>query len=279
MTLPAHKSLIKPALLALALMGSGMAANAANIYKPGTEADALYKTVQDILPPEVTIVYIMKDNRGRFMKQVDVNAFIKAGLTTQTIDVMLRLMPSNFTAEVGIRAYTLAYNDIPGNEVRSRFLAVVPTNEHWLNDKGTMFHESLHVKNAYFTGTDAYKKAAFPAWKIALKHSAKQFTGMLDEAVVAGQQVAYTYNEGRVAGLEMIQKYASYDHNNNVSVGYRTARHMLERCGRKGACPTDTIAMIDVIVQDPVILNDLITDMNEISDIGKKAGLVVWDHD
>ncbi|MNP40209.1 hypothetical protein D3C76_1338330 [compost metagenome] len=75
----------------------------------------------------------------------------------------------------------------------------------------------------------------------------------------------------------MIQKYAGYDHNGNVSIGYRTARHMLEKCGNKGACPTDTIAMINTIVEDPVILNDLIKDMNEIIDAGKKVGLVVSD--
>lgn len=272
-----RKATLTQVLLAFGLMSNVMSAHGGNIYKPGTQADALFKTVQDVLPPEVTIVYILKGDRGRFMKQVDVNAFIQAGLTTKTIDAMLRHMPPKFTAEAGIRAYTLTQKDIPGNEARSKYLAIVPTNEHWLNDKGTMFHESLHAKNAYVNGTDDYKKAAFPAWKLALKLNAKQFMGLLDEAVVAGQQVAYTYNEGRVAGLEMIKKYASYDRNGNVSIGYRTARHMLERCGHRGACPTDTVAMIDIIVGDPVILNDLIQDMNEIIDVGKKEGLVAWD--
>jgi hypothetical protein len=75
----------------------------------------------------------------------------------------------------------------------------------------------------------------------------------------------------------MIQKYASYGQNGNVSIGYRTARNMLKKCGSKGACPTDTVAMIDTIVGDPVVLNDLIKDMNEIMDAGNKEGLVVSD--
>ena len=277
MKLPTAKTLMKSALLTFGLVGGFMSAEAANIYKPGTEADALFKNVQDVLPPEVTIVYILKDDRGRFMKQVDANAFIQAGLTTKTIDVMLSHISPKLTAEAGVRAYTLSSRDIPGNEVRRKYLSIVETNEHWINDKGTMFHESLHVKNSYVNGTDDYKKAAFPAWKLALKLNALEFSTLLDEAVVAGQQVAYTYNEGRSAGLEMIQKYASNGYNGNVSVGYRTASHMLEKCGHKGACPTDTVAMINTIVGDPVILNDLIKDMNEIVEAGKKDGLVVWD--
>lgn len=277
MKLPTTKTLMKSALLTLGLVGGCMSVQAANIYKPGTEADAMFKSVQDVLPPEVTIVYLLKDDRGRFMKQVDANAFIEAGLTTKTIDAMLGHISPKLTDEVGVRAYTMTYRDIPGNEVRRKYLSIVVTKDHWLKDKGTMFHESLHVKNAYVNGTDDYKKAAFPAWKLAVNLNALQFSSLLDEAVVAGQQVAYTYNEGRAAGLEMIQKYASYDRNGNVSIGYRTARHMLEKCGRKGACPTDTVAMINTIVGDPVVLNDLIKDMNEIMDAGKKDGLVVSD--
>jgi hypothetical protein len=277
MKLFAQKSLIKSALLTLGLMGAGMSAHAANIYKPGTEADAMFKTVEDVLPPEMVIIYLVRGDRGRFLRQVDANAFIKAGLTTNAIDAMLAQMSPKLTAEAGVRAFTMRNKTFPGNETRIKYVPIVVNNEHWLHDKGTMFHESLHVKNSYDAGSDKYKIAAFPAWKLALKLTARQFSGLLDEAVVAGQQVAYTYNEGRAAGLEMIQSYASHDHNGNVSIGYRTARHMLEKCGHKGACPTDSIAMINTIVQDPVILADLITDMSEIIEVGKKQGLIVAD--
>lgn len=278
MKLPTTKSLMKSAILAIGLVGASMSAQAANIYKPGTEADALYKNVQDVLPAEVVVVYLMKDDRGRFLKQVDSEAFLKAGLTTKTIDTLLDRISPKLTAESGIRAYTVTGKSIPGNEIRQKYFSIVVTNQHWLNDKGTMFHESLHAKNTYFRGTDAYKTAVFPAWKLVSKSmTSSQFIGLLDEAVVAGQQVAYTYNEGKQAGLEMIQKYASADHNGRVSIGYRTAQHMLEKCGRKGACPTDTVAMIDTIVGDPVILNDLVKDMSEIMDASKKIGVVVAD--
>jgi hypothetical protein len=272
-----RKTNLVQALLAIGLLSSVMTAKGGNIYKPGTQADAMFKTVQDVLPPEVTIVYILDGDRSRFLKQIDVDAFIKAGLTTKTIDVMLGHISPKLTAQAGVHAYTMTHRDIPGNEVRRKFLAIVATNEYWLKDKGTMFHESLHVKNSYVNGTEDYKKAAFPAWKLAVKLNAVQFSSLLDEAVVAGQQVAYTYNEGRPAGLEMIQKYAGNDHNGNVSIGYRTARNMLKKCGRKGACSTDTVAMIDTIVGDPIVLNDLIKDMNEITEAGKKDALVISD--
>jgi hypothetical protein len=141
-----------------------------------------------------------------------------------------------------------------------------------------MFHEGLHAKNTYVNGTDAYQKAVLPVWKVAGKSmTTEQFMALLDEAVVAGQQVAYTYNEGKQAGIEMIQQYASADHNGRVSIGYRTARNMLQKCGHKDACQTDTVQMINIIAHDPVILDDLAKDMSEIMDASKKLGVVVAD--
>jgi hypothetical protein len=265
-------------LLALNLIGLCMPVQAGNIYKSGSEADALFKNVQDVLPADVAIVYLMKDDRGRFLKQVDANAFIKAGLTTKTVDYLLARVSPKLTAESGVRAYTIAGQDIPGNEVRKKYVSIVVTNEHWLKDKGTMFHEGLHAKNTYVNGTDAYQKAVLPVWKVAGKSmTTEQFMALLDEAVVAGQQVAYTYNEGKQAGIEMIQQYASADHNGRVSIGYRTARNMLQKCGHKDACQTDTVQMINIIAHDPVILDDLAKDMSEIMDASKKLGVVVAD--
>jgi hypothetical protein len=264
-------------LLALNLIGLCMPVQAGNIYKSGSEADALFKSVQDVLPADVAIVYLMKDDRGRFLKQVDANAFLQAGLTTKTVDYLLGRVSPKITAETGVRAYTVSGKKIPGNEARQKYVSIVVTNPGWLKDKGTMFHEALHAKNAYENGTPAYREAALPAWKLAVNLSPEQFMNLLDEAVVAGQQVAYTYNEGKQAGLEMIQKYASADRNGAVSIGYRTARHMLEKCGHKDSCPTDTVAMIDTIVGDKAILSDLIVDMSEIIVASKKTGLVMAD--
>jgi hypothetical protein len=275
MTTDTIKSMMNAMLLVMGFVGACMSSQAGNIYKSGTEADALFKEVQDVLPEEVSIIYLMKDDRGRFIKQVDADAFLKAGLTHKTIDFLLARVSPTLTSESGVRAYTVSGKEIPGNEIRKKFVSIVVTDERWLGDKGTMFHEGLHAKNTYVNGTEDYKAAVFPIWKISGNTmTPEQFMSLLDEAVVAGQQVAYTYNEGKQAGLEMIQKYASTDHNGRVSIGYRTARHMLEKCGHKNACPTDTIAMIKAIAGDPMILNDLIKDMNEIMAASKKKGVV-----
>jgi hypothetical protein len=278
MTTVTSKLLMNTMLMVMGFMGGCMSVQAGSIYKAGTEADVLFRSVQDILPAEVAIVYLMKDDRGRFLKQVDADAFLRAGLTKKTVNFLLGRVSPKLTAESGVRAYTVAGREIPGNEVRKKYVSIVVTDARWLKDKGTMFHEGLHAKNSYVNGTDAYKSAVLPVWKLTGKSlTPEQFMNLLDEAVVAGQQVAYTFNEDKQAGLEMIQKYASADHNGRVSIGYRTARNMLAKCGHKGACPTETVAMIDVIAKDPVILNDLVKDMNEIMDASKKLGVVVAD--
>jgi hypothetical protein len=146
-----------------------------------------------------------------------------------------------------------------------------------LKDEGVLTHEAIHCKNAFMNGTEAYKNAANPAWQLSKKLTARQFMVMLDEATAGGLQVAYAYNFGKTAGLRMVQQYADHKQNGVVSIGYRTARRLLDLCGRKDACPTDTIGMINTIVQNKPLLNDLMTDMFEIQAASEKAGLVVAD--
>lgn len=277
MKLPTLKSIMKNSLIAVSLVGAVMSASAANIYKAGTEADTLFRNVQDVLPKDAVIVYMLKDDRGRFLKQIDGTAFLEAGLSTTTMDYLLDRVSPKLTAESGVRAYTVSGKNIPGNGDRQKVTAIVVTSERWAKDQGTMFHEALHAKNAYVNGTPAYQAALMPAWKKAKSLTPSQFMGLFDEAVVAGQQVAYTYNENRSAGIEMIEKYASNGYNGRVSIGYRTARNMLKKCGKKDACPTETVAMIKTIVGDQELLNDLLLDIDEIMVASKKMGVIVAD--
>lgn len=248
-----------------------------NIYKPGTQAHSLFNSVEDVLPRDASIVYLVKDDRGRFLKQIDGEAFLNAGLSTKTIDYLLARISQKLTAESGVRAYTVSGKNIPGNSDRQKITAIVITDHRWIEDQGTLFHEALHAKNAYVNGTPAYQTALLPAWKKAKNLTPSQFMGLFDEAVVAGQQVAYTYNENRSAGIEMIEKYASNEYNGRVSIGYRTAKNMLKKCGKKDACPTETVAMIDTIVDDQELLNDLLLDIDEIMVASKKMGVIVAD--
>lgn len=264
-------------ILGYALMLSATPALSANIYKPGTEAHALFDNVGDVLPDDASIVYIVKDDRGRFLRQIDGEAFLNAGLSTKTIDYLLTRISKNLTAESGVRAYTVSGKNIPGNGDRQKITAIVVTDARWIEDTATMFHEALHAKNAYANGTAAYQAALLPAWKKAKNLTPSQFMGLFDEAVVAGQQVAYTYNENRSAGIGMIEKYASNGYNGRVSIGYRTAKNMLKKCGKKDACPTETVAMIDTIVDDQELLNDLLLDIDEIMVASKKMGVIVAD--
>ncbi len=249
----------------------------ANIYKPNSEAHELFAAVEDVLPKDASIVYFAKGDRGRFLKQIDGEAFLNAELSTKTIDYLLTRISKNLTAESGVRAYTVSGKNIPGNGDHQKITAIVVTDARWIEDTATMFHEALHAKNAYVNGTAAYQAALLPAWKKAKNLTPSQFMGLFDEAVVAGQQVAYTYNENRSAGIGMIEKYASNGYNGRVSIGYRTARNMLKKCGKKDACPTETIAMIKTIVGDQELLNDLLLDIDEIMIASKKMGVVVAD--
>lgn len=265
------------AALSLTIALTAATTLADNIYKPGTKAHSLFNAVEEVLPRDASVVYLVKDDPGRFLRQIDGEAFLNAGLSTKTVDYLLTRISKRLTAESGVRAYTVSGKNIPGNGDRQKITAIVVTDARWIEDRATMFHEALHAKNAYVNGTPAYQTALMPAWKKAKNLTPSQFMGLFDEAVVAGQQVAYTYNENRSAGIEMIEKYSSNGYNGRVSIGYRTARNMLKKCGKKDACPTETVAMIKTIVGDQQLLNDLLLDIDEIMIASKKMGVIVAD--
>lgn len=254
-----------------------MSAIAGNIYKIGSEGDVLYKKVEYLLPAEVVPIFIPIDDRVRILKEMDWAAYRKSGLTVDTASYLMSRISNKMTANNGVRAYVISGKNVPGNAKRQKFCGIVFTSRASLQDDGVLTHEAIHCKNAYFNGTEAYKNAANPAWQLSKKLTARQFMTMLDEATAGGMQVAYAYNNGKTAGLPMVHRYADHKENGVVSIGYRTARGLLEMCGRKDACPTDTIGMINTIVQNKPLLNDLMTDMFEIQAASEKAGLVVAD--
>lgn len=251
--------------------------HAENIYEKGSEGDALYKKVQYLLPPEVVPVFIPLKDKTRILRGMDAGVYPKAGLTVDTVSYFMDRIGGKLTAENGVAAYALTGNKVPGNDKRQRFCGIVFTSEAALKDENVITHEAIHCKNAYVNGTDAYKKAAYPAWQLSKKLTARQFMGMLDEATAGGLQVAYAYNSGKTSGLPMVKSYANRTSNGVVSIGYRTAQGLLDLCGHKDACPTDTVGMINTIVQNKTMLNALMSDMFEIQAASERVGLVVAD--
>lgn len=250
---------------------------AGNIYKAGSEGDILYKKVEYLLPTEVVPIFIPAKDRIRILKNMDYAAYPKTGLTVSTVSYLVDGVSDKMSDEKGVRAYAITGGSIPGNASSQKFCGIVFTSLAAQNDEGVLMHEAIHCKNAFVMGSKAYVEAANPAWQMSKKLTARQFRVMLDEATAGGMQVAYAYNNGKTAGLSMVHRYAAHKQNGVVSIGYRTARGLLEMCGRKDACPTDTIGMINTIVQNKPLLNDLMTDMFEIQTASEKAGLVVAD--
>lgn len=272
---------LKKALLTFAfpalVLAAALPAKAENIYQAGSEGDLLYKKVQYLLPPEVVPVFIPSDDKVRILKKMDFDAYPKTGLNLKTVSHLVDSVSGKMTAERGVRAYAITGGSIPGNASTQKFCGIVFTSKAAQNDEGVLMHEAIHCKNAYVMGSKAYVEAANPAWQLSKKLTARQFRVMLDEATAGGMQVAYAYNNGKTAGLPMVERYAALKENGVVSIGHRTAKGLLELCGRKDACPTDTIGMINTIVQNKPLLNDLMTDMFEIQAASEKAGLVVAD--
>lgn len=225
--------MLKRIAICISLASAVAPASAGNIYQPGSEGDVLYKKVQYLLPPEVVPLFIPLENRTRILKTMDYSAYSKEGLTVKTVSYFIDRMGKKLTASNGIAAYAMTGGKIPGNEKQRKFCGIVFTSVAALKDEGVLTHEAIHCKNAFMNGTDAYKNAANPAWQLSKKLTARQFMVMLDEATVGGIQVAYAYNFGKTAGLRMVQQYADHKQNGVVSIGYRTARRLLDLCGRR----------------------------------------------
>jgi hypothetical protein len=71
----------------------------------------------------------------------------------------------------------------------------------------------------------------------------------------------------------MVKRAARLDKNAGNSIGWRTARIMLNLCNKPNACPTDTMDMVHKLTRDKVVMNLLTEDFVEKTHYLKLKGI------
>jgi hypothetical protein len=163
-------------------------ASAANIYKPETTPDLMFKVVERIVGGAVTPIFIMGDEPLKFMADVDSEAVVAAGVKEETMRYYLAHLKPESKA-YGITGYALGGSGVPGNEVRSRTCAIVVSSSQQMKTTTTMFHEAIHCKNFAALRDDPV------AWRLAsslnspaLGMTNNQFMSLFEEVLAAYMQ-------------------------------------------------------------------------------------------
>jgi hypothetical protein len=266
------------ALSALASVAFVSPASAANLYKPGTTPDLMFKVVEPVVGDAVTPVFIMGDEPLKFMSDVDSEAVKAAGVKEETMRYYLTNLKPESKA-FNVVGYAMGGSVVPGNEVKNRTCAIVISSAQQMKTTSTMFHESIHCKNFAALRDDA------EAWRLAsslndpaLGMADGQFMSLFQEVLAAYMQVAYHSNLGLKHGMGMVMRAAQEDHNIATSIGYRTARRALSLCAKKDACPTDPVALVKMLAGDPVLKAELTQDIHELFLAAQATGYIVQDH-
>lgn len=258
--------LLKSLVLALCLTCFTSAVSAANIYKPNTAGNDLYLMIERFLPEDMAAVIMLQNDPSRLITDADETALASIGFSQQTYDYALEKIKVERAHNYGRLAYTITGPGIPGNTREQKnicLIVVVDLTES--HPDQLLGHEALHCKNGQFRDTDEYNKMVASAWREAgTDLSWADFTGLLDEAMVAGLQVAYAVKEGQTEPPVYVEKFALNPNLVGNSIGQRTARNLIELCMQKDECPTDSKGMLKTILGSQQIQADLIADMKEL---------------
>ncbi len=266
------------ALSVLALVCASGPVSADNIYKPGTTPDLMYRVVEPVLGTAVTPVFIKGDEPLRFVADMDINAVKAAGVKEETMRYYLTNLKPESKA-YGINGYAMSGHGVPGNEQRSRTCAIVVASALQMQTTSVMFHEAIHCRNfAALRDNPAAWQSAASLNKPSLGMTDGQFMSLFQEVLAALMQVAYNSNHGLKDGIGMVMSAAETDHNTATSIGYRTARRALSLCAKKDACPTDPVALVQMLAGDAVLKEELTQDIHELFLAAKESGYVVEDH-
>jgi hypothetical protein len=265
-------------LIALALVCIAGPVSAANIYKPGTVPDLMFKVVEPVLGNAVTPIFVMGDDPTKFISSMDYNAVKAADVKRETLRYYLTNLKPGIEV-YGIHGYAMGGSGVPGNEVRSRTCAIVISSAEYIKTTSVMFHESIHCKSF-----EALRSAP-EAWQLAtslntpaLGMTEGQFMSLFQEVLAAFMQVAYNSNLGMKDGMSMVMTAAKPDSNTATSIGFRTARRALSLCAKKDACPTDPVALVKMLAGDAALTAELTQDIHELFLAARASGYVVEDH-
>jgi hypothetical protein len=265
------------ALSALASVCFIASASAANIYKPGTTPDLMFKVVEPVLGTAVTPIFIMGDEPLKFMADVDSEAVVAADVKEETMRYYLTNLKPESKA-FNVVGYAMGGSGVPGNEVRSRTCAIVVASTQQMQTTTTMFHESIHCKNfAALRDSPETWLLATSLNSPALGMADGQFMSLFQEVLAAYMQVAYNSNLGMKDGMGMVMTAAKPDSNTATSIGFRTARRALSLCAQKDACPTDPVALVKMLAGDPILKAELTQDIHELFLAAQASGYIVQD--
>jgi hypothetical protein len=265
-TMKSAMSIFRNLLLTIFLAAATTMASAENIYRPDTAGHDLYQMIERFLPEDMTAVIMLQEDPGRLMLDADEAKLASAGFSQQTYDYFLAQIKNERAHNDGRLAYANTGPGIPGNgRGRIRLCAIVVVDSTENHPDELLSHEVFHCKNSQIRDTEEYVKIVLPVWReVRSELSWADFTHLLDEAMVAGLQVAYAAKEDKTEPPFYVEKFTLMSNQVGNSIGSRTAKNLIELCMQKYVCPTDSMGMLRAIIGHLEIQEDLIADMKDL---------------
>lgn len=253
-------------------------ASAANIYKPGTNPDLMYKVVKPVVGDAVTPIFLFGNDPDELLKALDPLAVKEAAIESPTFDYFVaRVRPES--QAYGINGYAMGGSGVPGNEDQNRTCAIVMASDKQIMTTSIMFHESVHCRSFSDLRRDP------ESWKLAvsmnrptLGMSNNQFMSLFHEVLAAYIQVAFDANQGVKDGIGMVIGAAKPDKNTATSIGFRTARNALKMCRTKDSCSTYAPDVVRMLKSNTYARAQMMLDLKELFDAAKASGYVVENH-
>lgn len=251
------KALISAAMLLL----FSHAAMAENIYKDGSYASLMYKTVENIIPSGMNVFFVKEGNRAYFDSQVDPAALEKSGISKASYDKL-----NAYSATLPLdRAVAIALLDgtLPENKGKPTLCAPLFRTDSSAKSITILVHEVTHCAIAKLRFTKEYQEVVRPIFgvKSSVKPLAKY--AYFEEFLISATMLMSDNKLVRYAYGISAKKQIAAGVNTAGSDGFRSLIRFVELCKDNSACSSEPMQMAKVLLSDKEMLLAIAMDQND----------------
>lgn len=241
--------MMKTLVAALALLVAGHA-GAANLYKDGTEAHKMAAFVENIVPADMSIVFVQEGKPDVYNTQLDSSRLASAAVSPESV---AKISSHTFNKALTVEraaAITVMDGTIPENRPMPRVCGIYFRNSREIKSYVGLTHESIHCALRPLYGDKSFVRAMQPVVDLDVKLSAYNKIAYFEELVVAGSIVSMTDRGDIPAKYRRNIANALKRGPNTPGSSYYSFIRLLELCPVGGKCPSSPRAVAELLASD-----------------------------
>ncbi|MBB4861258.1 hypothetical protein HNP46_000069 [Pseudomonas nitritireducens] len=252
---------MKTLVAALALLVAGHA-GAANLYKDGTEAHKMAAFVENIVPADMSIVFVQEGKPGVYDSQLDKAKLASAAVSEKSIS---KISSASFSKGLSVdraAAMTVVDGTIPENRPAPRVCGIYFRDAREQKSYVGLTHESIHCALRPLYGDKAFVRAMQPVADLKVDLSVYNKIAYFEELVVAGSIISMNDRGDIPAMYRRNIGNALKRGPNHAGTPYYSFLRLMELCPVGAKCPSTPKEAAEFLAKDKMMLEAMQKDFS-----------------